>query len=315
MAGTMSQAAFTIVEPGSRRSAQLLDVTIAVEEVLRRLVRTLDLPEELHYRLVQDATGRALAPGASLSASGVLPGEVILLEALRDAWFKRILDKLLDEARDYARDRVWDMVEERLERARRVDPSYPGLRELERVVDAGTAAPPVEVAPPVQPPAAAPAQASSHAGGCLVILVLGAVIVVAANWTPISRWVKKRWDEIQARTGKNKPPMAGTEGRITSGTGRIEVVDQNAILDFAYRLYLNGTYVGDVRNPAGGTTSHSVTFAEGVNVVELRHMDDNRARDTWLVMRINGGEFERVFEDGGSGERKSFTWRLEGAGR
>ncbi len=290
----MSEFAFTVVEPNGRQSAQLLDVMVPVAEIVRRLVALLGWPEELHYRLVSDATGEELEGGVALAAAGVGPGEVLHLEVIRDAWLKKLLDRLRDEARDYARDQVWDMVQERLDRIESIEPDYPGLEDLRGGIGSSPAA-------PLPPAKTSPA----GVGGCFVLLAVGAVIAVATQWKPISGWVKKLWGTHE--------PVKGAEGTISAGAGgRIEIVDHNSVLDFAYRLYLNGKLVGDVRNPAGGTTSYPVTFAEGRNLVELRYLDGNAARDTRLIIRINAGEFAREFSDNGTGERKSFQWLLEG---
>lgn len=302
----MAESAFTVVEPDGAQSAQLLDVHVPVEEVIASLLQVFQLPEELHYRLLRQSSRRPLHRQQSLETEGVSPGEVLELEIVRDAWFDQLLKRLFKEAQDYARDRLWDEVEDRLDRIQNLEPSYPGAEELRRIPRQAPLPPSPPVIVPVQPASAVPAASSSSAGGCFLVLVVGAGILVAVNWS----WVKKQWNSLL------RSEVKGAEGKITAGAGgRIEIVDHNAILDFAYQLYVNGTYVGDVRNPAGGTTAFSAAFVTGENLVELRYLEDHGARDTDLVIRINGGEFSREFDDNGKGPRQSFSWKLEGVGR
>jgi hypothetical protein len=304
----MSESAFTVVEPNGTQSAQLLDVHVSVEEVIASLLQIFQLPEELHYRLLHQSSHRPLHRRQSLSAEGISPGDVLELEVVRDALLDKFLDRLLKEAREYARDQLWDRVQEDLDRIQNLEPRYPGAAELRRMV--GQAPVPLSspVVVPIQPmPTSVPtATSSSGVGGCFLVLLVSTGILAAAN----SSWVKKQWNTLM------RSEVKGAEGKITAGAaGRIEIVDHNTILDFAYQLYVNGRYVGDVRNPAGGTTAFSAAFVTGENLVELRYLEDNGARDTKLVIRINGGEFSREFEDGGSGPRQSFQWMLEGVGR
>lgn len=124
--------------------------------------------------------------------------------------------------------------------------------------------------------------------GCLLAIVIGVgvVIGIASNWSEIKDWADETFDS-------RRSDVVGT---IRAGSGgRIDV--------------------GDVRNAAGETTSYGVTFDRGVNVVELRHLDDNGASDTRLEIRINQGEFVREFRDDGDATRRSFEWVLEGVRR
>lgn len=299
----MAGFAFTVIEPDGTRSAQLLEPDAQVEHVIEHLVRTFEVPPELHYRLLHQE--RPLDRTSTLALEGVNAGEVLQLEVVRDSLFRKILDELYEEAKERAQEQLWDEVEQYLDRIQSVDPEYPGAEDLRRYMrhrPIGQIPPPM----PPPPPAAPAATGSSAAGGCFLVIAIVGAIVVAANWKSISKWVKER----------TRKEVKGAEGKITAGSGgRIEIVDHNSVLDFAYQLYVNGRYVGDVRNPAGGITAFPVTFSDGEVLVELRFFEDNGARDTRLKIVINGGEFSREFFDDGRGPRKSFQWRLEGVAK
>lgn len=290
----MGEYAFSVIDPGNRRFPVHLEVTIPVADVIRGLVRTFGLPEDVNYILVERESGRTIDPDASLSSFGVPPGTMLQLAVVRDAWYRKAIDRLVNEAKKKAREQLWDRVEDHLRQIEALEPQNSEVPELRRQ----RPTPPPPLPPPVMPPPMPAPAATSSGGGCFLVLLIVGGIVVAANWG----WVKRQF----------RGEVKNAEGKITAGSGKIEIVDHNSVLDFAYQLFINGKYIGDVRNPAGGTTQFPVTIGEGEVVIELRYWNDNGARDTRLVIRINGGEFEREFEDDGKADRKSFRWRLEG---
>lgn len=122
---TKNEVALTIVDPGNRRWAQLVDLAWLVEDVLPLLVKRLELPDSLQYNLTDVDSGRKLDVSQSLLGSGIAAGAVLQLSPVHNKVLTDLLDKLYDEAVGYVAKQLWGQAEARLELIKRLDPTYP----------------------------------------------------------------------------------------------------------------------------------------------------------------------------------------------
>ena len=97
-----------------------------------------------------------------------------------------------------------------------------------------------------------------------------------------------------------------SDGTVTSRDVTISVIDINDIQDDFYDLYVNGTYIGAVENPPGGTTTYPATLNSGSNTIELK-LTELQCCDTYLQININSGEFVEYFESI-DGVPSIFSW-------
>ncbi len=269
-------------------------------------------------------------PTETLGALGVTHGDVLRLDVVQDSALDFVLRQLYKQAKSrfarssgnsHAKSSTQSAVSIPPTRTRTASEPSPTRRSGTRARRRHTR-PRAAARAPARAPAHAPAHAaacaaarplvpspvpgaakSSGAGGCLKIVLLAVAVVGVVHY----------WDDIRS-WGEGVLQGTHVDGYIRAGSGgRVDVVDHNSALDFAYRLYLNDRLVGQVRNPRGGTSSYDVTFRRGRNVVELRYADDNGAQDTRLQIRINHDQFRKEFYDDGKGERLSFQWVLDGS--
>jgi hypothetical protein len=126
------EVAMTVIEPGGRRWAQLLNVSWAVRDLLPVILGRLDLPERLNYELEHVRSGRVLGAGDSLQSIGIAAGEELQLKPVRDKLLIDLLDALYGEAVGYVAKQLWGQAESRIETIFRLDPRYPdpkGVRQ------------------------------------------------------------------------------------------------------------------------------------------------------------------------------------------
>ena len=119
------EVAMTVIEPGGRRWAQLLNVDWALNDLLPLILSRLDLPERINYELLHMRSGHVLAKGDSLRGVGIAPGEELQLRPVRNKLFLDLMDALYGEAVGYVGKQLWGQVESRLETLFRLDPNYP----------------------------------------------------------------------------------------------------------------------------------------------------------------------------------------------
>lgn len=119
------EVAMTVIEPGGRRWAQLLNVDWALSDLLPLILSRLDLPERINYELLHVRSGHVLGKGDSLRGVGIAPGEELQLRPVRNKLFFDLMDALYGQAVDYAAKELWGQVESRLETIFRLDPGYP----------------------------------------------------------------------------------------------------------------------------------------------------------------------------------------------
>ncbi|MHC4392520.1 MAG: hypothetical protein ACYS22_14565 [Planctomycetota bacterium] len=127
----MSEIAVKVVEPGGHATAQLVPDAVRCSALIESLIRVLELPGQLTYELVPTKTREAIPKKRTLRKAD----DTLRLEVIRNAWFRKLLDKLFDEATDYLRDELIDMARRRLETIERLDPGYPDLDLLRQGVD------------------------------------------------------------------------------------------------------------------------------------------------------------------------------------
>lgn len=138
------EVAMTVIEPGGRRWAQLLNATWSLGDLLPLIIGRLDLPERVNYQLQHVRSGRVLKQGDSLSSAGIAPGEELQISPVRNKLLADLLDALYGEAVGYVAKELWGQAESRLETLFRLEPNHPdpkGLREAvaTRVVPVGLA--------------------------------------------------------------------------------------------------------------------------------------------------------------------------------
>ena len=157
----MADAAYTVVDPGGKRWAQLLDQTLPIRQLVPALCQRLDLPSELQYRLTYLAEERTLKVHETLAAARVPAGSELQLAPVRNALLRKLLDKLYEEARDHVLEELWDRAAAKWAEIRRLDENYPDPLDLQRRIKLRRAAP----IQPLQPSASPRAAASAPAGG------------------------------------------------------------------------------------------------------------------------------------------------------
>jgi hypothetical protein len=257
---TMPEVAMTVIEPGGRRWAQLLNVTWAVRELLPEIVARLDLPQGINYELSHIRSARVLRPGDSLQSAGIVAGEELQIKPVRDKLFFDLMDALYGEAVGYVAKQLWGQAEARLETLFRLDPQHPdpqGLRDkLARFPtptgysagEPAASAParaPVSSGPPATPisgpsPAAGlppapsaplPAAAKKPRSACAIVAVLlgGLVLLFVVLAVGGAAWLFLRSDD---NAGSGVVPTI--EGEPALGTGDVQVIlrwDNTADLD------------------------------------------------------------------------------------
>lgn len=137
---TASEVAMTVIEPGGRRWAQLLDVGWTVRDLLPLILSRLDLPDQIDYDLRHVRSDRVLKPGDTLQGIGIAAGEELQIAPVRNKFLYDLLNKLYDEAVGYVAKQLWGQAESRLETIRRLDPEYPDPKGIWPAVAARTAA-------------------------------------------------------------------------------------------------------------------------------------------------------------------------------
>ncbi len=90
------------------------------------------------------------------------------------------------------------------------------------------------------------------------------------------------------------------DGTVSSLIVDISVIDINVIQDDFYDLFVNGTFIGPVNNPPGGTTTYkAVKLQSGSNLIELRLTEIQNCGEilcgTFLQINVNNGEFTQDF--------------------
>jgi hypothetical protein len=85
------------------------------------------------------------------------------------------------------------------------------------------------------------------------------------------------------------------EPDISTNTAKICIIDVNSILDDYYNMYLNGVFVGAIRNYVGGQTCYTRTFQRGSNTLLLDIVQLN-GESTYLELNINNGEYVQYFD-------------------
>ena len=94
--------------------------------------------------------------------------------------------------------------------------------------------------------------------------------------------------------GDSGGTTAGTDGSVSSRNVPITVTDHNNVQDDFYDLYVNGTFIGPVNNPPGGSTTYNVTLNGGANTILLQ-LTALQGSNTALEISINSGEFRQTF--------------------
>lgn len=212
-----NEVAMTIIDPGNRRWAQLLDLGSKVQDLIPVIIKRIDLPEGINYQLIHIDSGRSLEATKTLLNYDISPGDMLQLSPVRDKLLTDLLDALYEEAVDYVAKELWGQAEARIETIRRLDPTYPDPQGVipalaARSVVAGAAsvgqtaqaAPASTSTSAPQPPVTGNASvgsvqsgagqtAAASSGGCSGIawLVL-AVIVAAVVWTAV-----RNFDDIR----------------------------------------------------------------------------------------------------------------------
>lgn len=158
------EVAMTVIEPGGRRWAQLLDVTWPVSELLALIVSRLDLPEQLNYELQHVRSERVLKSGDTLHGIGIVAGEELQIRPVRNKFLYDLLNKLYDEAVGYVAKQLWGQAESRLETILRLDPEYPDPKGIRRTIENRTPSPGPVKPPPSEPVAVKPAAPSTPTG-------------------------------------------------------------------------------------------------------------------------------------------------------
>lgn len=130
----MAEIAVLVIDPGSRKHAQLIEANRPVRDLIPVLVRRLRMPDDLNYQIIPAATGRAVPVNFTPTQAGIVAGSEVQLSPVQDDVFDAILRRIYKEAKNYVRDRLWDLAREKLEELHRVDPQYPDSAGIVQVV-------------------------------------------------------------------------------------------------------------------------------------------------------------------------------------
>ena len=104
---------------------------------------------------------------------------------------------------------------------------------------------------------------------------------------------KSRFAERDKAVDDTKGSVSA-EGEVNSREAVVSVIDHNSAQDDFFDLYVNGTLIGPIRNPPGGTTSYEVELLPGENIIELRFVQDNN-NGTELTIEVSPGSFKKQF--------------------
>ncbi|OHB64574.1 MAG: hypothetical protein A2168_04120 [Planctomycetes bacterium RBG_13_50_24] len=87
---------------------------------------------------------------------------------------------------------------------------------------------------------------------------------------------------------------SGGTTTVTSRNVQICVVDSNSVQDDFYDLYVNGTYLGPVKNVVGGTTCYPATLVSGNNTILLK-LTEAKGYSTYLKITADPGGWSEYF--------------------
>lgn len=143
----------------------------------------------------------------------------------------------------------------------------------------------------------------SAASGIGMGAIIGGAAVVSAAALGVSAGGGD--DSGSSSSASSTTTSSSSDGTVTSRNVSISVIDINAVQDDYYDLYVNGSYIGAVNNPPGGTTTHSATLNGGSNLIELR-LTAEQGAGTYLQISINSGEFLEFF-----GGTQDHSWSID----
>lgn len=219
----MDPIAVKVIDPSDQHWAQLLETHRPVRQLLPPLARQLELPEQLKYEMLREASGWTLADGQTLADAGVAAGEVLRLRPVRGPFLDAFLDALYEEAASFAAEKVWDEAQARLEMLHRVNPQYPDPKGLWRKVATqptspsgpGSKAPPPSVRPPPAGRSSGPAPAPGPVpvggtGGGWTTRPMGCFVVIAGVFVLL--WF------LGGPLGLDLPPWFPVRGSSSPGT-------------------------------------------------------------------------------------------------
>lgn len=135
-----NEVAMTVVDPGNRRWAQLLDLEWLVQDIIPLIIERIDLPDSLDYELLHIDSGKKLALKNSLASYGISAGDLLQISPVRNKLLGDLLDALYEQAVDAAAEGLWGQAEALWEQIRRLDPIYPDPRGVEAAIAARTTA-------------------------------------------------------------------------------------------------------------------------------------------------------------------------------
>ncbi|MDD2917032.1 MAG: S8 family serine peptidase [Candidatus Gracilibacteria bacterium] len=99
------------------------------------------------------------------------------------------------------------------------------------------------------------------------------------------------------------------EFSVSTRDTKISIIDSNTAQDEYFSLVVNGTVIGKVENPPGGTTTYPVTLKSGSNLIELR-IANYWISDTRLTMKIDPDGIKKEFY----GDDMSYAWTVKAPG-
>ncbi len=239
----MESIAVKVLDPTGQHWAQLLDPLHTVSQLVPILVQRLTLPTELKYELVPEVTGKPLGINESLSGAGIAAGSSLVLRPVKDGLFVAFMDALYEEAIKSAAQAAWDKVKSSLETIYRLDPSYHDKESLWKQVGVqaakgvvGGAAVGTAVSGAAVGVSAATASTSATAGatasasggssalGCIVVLIIGAIVcwgvLIYVGTIPAPGWLPDAFPR-QAGGGSQAVPPSPDEPVL--GTGDVQV--------------------------------------------------------------------------------------------
>lgn len=249
------EVAMTVIEPGGRRWAQLLDINWPTRELIPLIVKRLDLPEQVDYDLSHVRSARVLKPADTLLSIGIVAGEELQLNPVRNKFLYDLLGKLYDEAVGYVASELWGQAESRLETILRLDPAYPDSKGVRLALDKRAGTTNHVAHPPGEPPAATPkaastppapstayspsksttgrppaapstaqpapvAQATKPRSACAVLaLLIGGIVIVGL----IVIAAGFAWFTLRSSESEGGRPIPTTEGEPVLGTGDVQI--------------------------------------------------------------------------------------------